>query len=503
MMGRAATHLRSAGLHLLNALALAAACALISGSVSAGAAGATVNWLDRLGYQKPQPIELHEPDEALVANKYWIDLSGGAGTTCSQSSPCRSFDDVLGKPGTKGGPAILYVKGTGGMSWYNDTINGSGNADCRTAACANWILVRTWPAGAPGCNVECTATITGNSNLTSPTGVHHIMFDGGPNLQIRFDSNGGPATYVNHVMADYVIVYRTQTFCTGSNGQLGWSVGDFSVANHVYFINNEFYGCGSTGDQSSAVYVGPGAGGGYTDFVFQNNIVRDFFGEGIEINPRVTSSGASIVGNAIYNVGKGTCATKWNCRPAITMSVQSGDGNNGTFIANNLMWDVGSGCIWDRGAGNPEPIIVNNTCFDYGKGTGSGGPNPEGISGFGHGGSAIVRNNIIYAENGTRPLDRSAFTASNNLCASNFWLSYVPWGSACGAASQTWVSNTVLSTDPGSPDFMKIGPDSPARNRGVLEAGVGTSYFGATRPLDGAFDIGADEYRGPIDRDRK
>src|SRR5262249_54702211 len=143
----------------------------------------------------------------------------------------------------------------------------------------------------------------------------------------------------------------------------GWAVGDSSVSNHVYFINNEFYGCGATGDQTSAVYVGPGNGGGYTDFVFQNNIVRDFFGEGIEINPRVTSTGITIVGNAFYNVGKGTCATPWNCRPGITMSVQSGGGNNSTVIANNVIWDTGSGCIWDRGGGTPNPIIANNTCY--------------------------------------------------------------------------------------------------------------------------------------------
>src|SRR5262249_32629878 len=149
----------------------------------------------------------------------------------------------------------------------------------------------------------------GNSNLNSSTGVHHIVFDGGADFRIRFDSNRGPGTYVNHIIANYVIVYRTQTFCTGSRGQEGWSVGDYAVASHVFFINNEFHGCSETGDQSSAVYVGPGDGGGYSDFVFQNNIVRGFFGEGIEINPRVTSSGATIIGNAIYNVGKGTCAT--------------------------------------------------------------------------------------------------------------------------------------------------------------------------------------------------
>jgi len=34
----------------------------------------------------------------------------------------------------------------------------------------------------------------------------------------------------------------------------------------------------------AAVYVGPGSGGGYSDFVFQNNVVHDFYGECLEIN---------------------------------------------------------------------------------------------------------------------------------------------------------------------------------------------------------------------------
>jgi hypothetical protein len=456
----------------------------VSNSVGGGGTQ-TVNWLDPLGYRKPQPVALNEPNEATVANKYWIDLSSGSGSTCSQGSPCASFDDVLGKPGTVGGPAVIYVKGTGGLSWFNDTINGAGNVDCRTAACSNWILVRTWPAGSPGCSIECTATISGNSNMNSPSGVHHIMFDGGPDLKIRFNSNGGSSTYANHIIASYITVYRTQTFCTGANQQLGWAVGDTSVADHVSFINNEFYGCSATGDQASAVYLGPGAGGGYTNFLFQNNIVRDFFGEGLELNPRVTSSNATIVGNAIHGVGKGTCATAWNCRTAITVAVQSGGGNNSTVIANNLMWDTGSSCVWDRGGGSPASAIYNNTCYDFGKGTGAGDPNPEGISSYSNSGNATIRNNIIFAPNGTAPFDGSSFVASNNICASC---------KSCGSSSQVWSANTVLSTDPNSISFLQSGASSEARNTGFAVASVSTNYWGGVRPQEGAYDIGAFEY---------
>lgn len=465
--------------------AATAAC-LVVGVVMiafADAHAATVNWLDTNNYPKPHPIDLNKPNEATVTNKYWVDLSNGSGNTCSQSSPCRSLDDVLGKPGTRGGPAIIYLKGTGTMSWYNDTIYGSGDNDCRVASCANWVLVRTWPAGSPGCATECTATINGHSNIDSPSGVHHVMFDGGPDLKIRFNSNAGAGTYANHIIASWIIIYRTQMYCTGANKQLGWAVGDTSVARNVFFINNEFYGCGGTGDQSSAVYVGPGNGGGYSNFVFQNNIVRDFFGEGIEINPRVTSTGAYIIGNVIYNVGKGTCALSWNCRPGITVSVQSGGGNNGTVIAGNLIWDTGSGCIWDRGGGSPAALIVNNTCYDYGKGDG-GDPNPQGISGYVNGGRATVQNNIIYAPNGTNPFDGSRFTASNNICGA---------GKSCGSNSRTWSTATVRSVDKSSSLFLQIGPGSEARNAGV-PVSYTTSYNGVGRPQESAFDIGAWEY---------
>lgn len=225
--------------------------------------------------------------------------------------------------------------------------------------------------------------------------------------------------------------------------------------------------------------------GGYTNLLIQNNIIRDFGGEGIEINPRVTSSGLTITGNAIHNVGKQTCSGAWLCRPGITVSVQSGGGNNGTVITNNLLWDIGSGCVWDRGSGTPRPVIANNACYDYGKGSASANPNPEGISGYSDGGTATVSNNIIYAPNGTSPFDRSSFGGSNNLCAS---------GKSCGASSRVWSAATVLSTNANTADFLKPGSGSEARNTGTAVSSVTTSYAGGARPQESVYDIGAYEY---------
>jgi hypothetical protein len=433
-------------------------------AMNSNAIAATVNWLDPLGYKKPQAIDIVMPNEATVSNKYYVDMSSGSGSTCSQTSPCKNIDDVIGKPGTTGGPAYIYVRGTGVLSLYNNTFYGSPGKE---------IVIKPWPG--------YTATFTGNSN-TNSTNVHDIIFDGGPDLGIAFASTIAD-NYSLHILSNNTTIYRTRNYSTQPSGTELLSVGDFRVVSGVRIINNEFYGCNTaSGYQCSAVYVGPGDNGGYSNLLIKNNIMRDLGGEGIEVNPRVTSNNIEISGNAIHNVGKQTCSGKWLCRPGITVSIQSGGGNNGTVILNNLIWDTGSSCIWDRGGGNPKPVIYYNTCYDYGKGSGGGGPNPQGISGYINGGTAIVRNNIIYVPNGTDPFDGSVFTASNNLCGS---------GESCGSSKQTWSVNTVLSTNQNTSNFMQIGADSEVRNNGYTMSSIKSSYTADLRP---PYDIGAFVY---------
>lgn len=439
---------------------------LVLGSVNTAVA-ATVNWLDPLSYAKPMPVDIAMPNETTVTNKYYVDLSSGSGTTCSSGSPCRSIDDLAGKPGTTGGPAYVYVRGTGGLSLFNDTFYGSPG---------NEIVIKPWPG--------FTATFTGNSN-TNSTSVHDIIFDGGPSLGIAFVSDGASDAYSFHIISDNTTIYRTKNYSTQSGGSLLLSIGDTRVVNGVRIINNEFYGCNTaSGFQCSAIYAGPGSGGGYSNLLIQNNIVRDMGGDGIEINPRATSSGLTITGNAIHNVGKQTCSGSWLCRPAITLNSQNGQSNPNIVIQNNLMWDIGSGCIWARTSGSPQ-VIYNNTCYDYGKispNTNSS-PNPQGVSG---GTASSIKNNIIYAPNGTDPFDGS-YSASNNLCGS---------GKSCGTSSQTWSAGFVLSIDQATSNFMQVGASSQARNTGVTISSVTSSYGGVSRPQETAFDIGAFEAAG-------
>ena len=111
----------------------ALALGIIALGLFARPAGAqTVHWVDTLGYSKPGAIRVNLPSETSTSNKYWVDMNSGSGSTCSQSAPCKSLDNVIGKPGTTGGPAIIYLKGTGQLSWFEDQIYGSGDTDCRT-----------------------------------------------------------------------------------------------------------------------------------------------------------------------------------------------------------------------------------------------------------------------------------------------------------------------------------------------------------------------------------
>ena len=421
-----------------------------------------VNWLDPLGYEKPQFVPITVPDEASCPNKYYINMDSGSGSTCSQSNPCSSIDSVIGKSGTAGGPAYIYVRGTGGISLYDDAFYGT---------VGNEIVIKPWPG--------YTATFSGDSN-TNSSNVHDIIFDGGPNFGITFLANVS-GRYAILIDSNNTTVYRTQGHC-GTVAAAGvFGTGAWSKVGGGRYINNETYGCEGTGDQVSFIYAGPGSpNGGYSNLLIQNNLIRDMGGEGMEINPRVTSENLTISGNAIHNVGKVTCSTAWGCRPGITMSIQSGGGNNGTVIKNNLIWNTGSGCIWDRGGGTPKPVIYNNTCYDYAD-PGSD-PWPQGIAGYSNGGTATIRNNIIYDSDGTNPFDSSSFSASNNLCAS---------GKSCGSSSQIYSAGVFQSTDQNNANFLKLASGSVAIDHGYATS-VTDSYFGTAR--SGTLDIGADEY---------
>ena len=81
---------RLAGGALVVGIALAAMQGIDASPTTGG-----VNFLDPLGYTKPAfyPINLPVPG----ANRYWVDLGSGRGTSCT-TAPC-SLTTVQGNPG--------------------------------------------------------------------------------------------------------------------------------------------------------------------------------------------------------------------------------------------------------------------------------------------------------------------------------------------------------------------------------------------------------------------
>jgi hypothetical protein len=454
-------------------------------------ASAQVNWQDTHGHDLPEYVSVNMPDEGAVSNKYWIDFTAGSGSTCSQGSPCDAVADLAGKAGISGGPAIVYIKGTasGTFEAFNDNIFGSGNADCRTASCDNWILFRTWPAGSPGCATECTATIQGNNSWKGGT-KNHIIIDGGPDMKIRFRADtGGSFSYVWQVDGDYIVARRIWSFCavTTSDARL-WAWGTGAVSSNTWIINNEFSGCvndtgSSTDAQISGVYVGASDGGGWQDFFFQNNIVRNMSGDGVEMNGRVSSTRATVEGNWFEFNGRGTCDDAgWNCRPHITVHSQYGEPITNTVIRNNFGYMAGSGCVYTRVSGIE---IYNNTFFQYAQNDDTPGTIDNPTCLVDSPGSVTARNNVFVSTNGANPFDSGSYTASFNMCAS---------GESCGTSSLVYnASTTFISTTHTHTDFLEINNTSNLYNAGTSVSSVTTDFFNVARPQFSLYDIGAME----------
>jgi hypothetical protein len=429
-----------------------------------------VNWIDTMGYTKPAFVSITLPDETTCPNKYYVNLTGGSGTTCSQASPCGSLSAVAGKAGTTGGPAYIYVKGSGSIG-LTGTLYGNAGAE---------IVIKPWPGETSVVNLK-------GPNYIESGNIRYLVFDGGPGLLFSFNGSSGYGEGNSNGMAliinsNYLTFYRCRILVNGGTGGVNIARNSGNVTGTT-FINNEFYDNLTPNGTAPLMYPGGGnnCSGSSTanNTTVRNNIFRNAGPEAIEFNPRTLSDGVVIDGNAFHNIGKASCGGAWACRPAVVIDGPScGGQTRNVTITNNLMWDLGSGGIWDRG-GASSSYYYNNAIYDYGKGSGSGGPNPQGISGYSSGGSATVRNNIIYSPNGTAPFDGSRFQKSNNVC------------SGC---DKSWSSGTFVSMDPSSADFLKIGSSSAAKDAGTSVVGVNKDYLGAARPAGAAYDIGAFEY---------
>src|SRR3954470_18189574 len=98
-----------------------------------------VNWTDPAGYTKPAFVPLTVPDEATTPNKYYIDLNKGSGSTCSEVAPCAKIENTVGKAGTNGGPAYIYVRGTGTQIAFSSSTN-----PIFRGSAGNEIVIKPW-----------------------------------------------------------------------------------------------------------------------------------------------------------------------------------------------------------------------------------------------------------------------------------------------------------------------------------------------------------------------
>lgn len=477
--------------HILGTLwsrVLVAAMICLGASVAHAAQSAGgVIWLDPLAYQKPAFVPITLP---TIVTNYYIDMTSGTdSSSCGTGTgnPCKTLRGVVDRDlsGLRGnvsdGAAAINIRGTGSGAFYifNNTLAGTPGKE---------ILIRPWG------NSAVTFRRGGqNQGLNDGVAVHDIIIDGGDpstgNMLFKFVSDnggcGGPCS-VLAIAGNNITVARTQFTATATTGQPYLSLVcnvDNLYCHDIAFVNNEFYDC-NTNTQCSAVYPGACTASGschVDNFTFRNNIVRNMGGEGIEINPRTNSTNYVISGNAIHNVGYGTCSTGFECRPGITLNINQSGAVNLIQIYNNLMWDIASGCVWEKSDSKTTnaPKIFNNTCYDYGKGTGANGQ-PQGFSAVGATSAAIVTNNIIFAPNGTNPFSASVgFIATNNVCGS---------GKSCGSASRLWSTATVVSTDPNNSGYLKIASGSEAVATGTVVLGVTVDYSSILRVTS---DIGA------------
>lgn len=460
-----------------------------------------VNWLDTAVYQKPAfyPIT-YGPVEATSAHKYWVNLSGGSGSTCTQATPC-SWSTVQGKPGTHGdgGGAFIYIEGSGGIG--SPVLYGTAG---------NEIIVKPWGTGSP------QATITGRNNWT--TQIQYVIFDGGPNLQIEFlettNNQFDPVIYLNATagLEDHITFYRTYWYVGGTGDWMD----AYGIFTNLYYINSEFSALGATdtSNQHHIYFSLDSQYGPSSNWYIYNNIFRDTPGEAFELRLFDNISGFYAFGNAMHDIGKLTCSSSWGCRQAFDFSA-AGNGSQvltGT-VANNLIFDIGGECINSDGITN-SVLIANNTCYLWGNGpTNHGNYSKAAMSDNGSFNYAdgIYTNNAIVSIGsaaggiGQRiafPPGSSMSHMSYNACTSA--------GTPCNASGGVTLnaSGTDLYTVavtgggssgssaaalPGSLNFLTPVTTGGLCGEGtnLYSSGITTDYLGLPRPSSGAFTIGA------------
>ncbi len=206
-------------------------------------------------------------------------------------------------------------------------------------------------------------------------------------------------------------------------------------------------------------------------------------GAGID-NSNYSASNDDIIGNIVGNIGPtpGSC----NTVQGIYLS------NSGGITANNIVFAVSAWGIqmWHAAT---NATIVNNTVFAcYGGITVGAGDSPGGVTSD----NTLVANNIVYKNTGYGIYEYGA-TGTHNRYMNN-----LVTGNPTEISLQNGLSATgTVTADPqfvnyqanGSGDYH-LKSTSPAINAGTSTSAPAQDFSGGTRPVGGAWDIGAYEY---------
>jgi Protein of unknown function (DUF1565) len=206
-------------------------------------------------------------------------------------------------------------------------------------------------------------------------------------------------------------------------------------------------------------------------------------GAGID-NSNYSASNDDIIGNIVGNIGPspGSC----NTVQGIYLS------NSGGITANNIVFAVSAWGIqmWHAAT---NATIVNNTVFAcYGGITVGAGDSPGGVTSD----NTLVANNIVYENTGYGIYEYGA-TGTHNRYINN-----LVTGNPTEISLQNGLSATgTVTADPQFVNYQANGTGdyhlkstSPAINAGTSTSAPVTDFSGGTRPVGGAWDIGAYEF---------
>ena len=207
-------------------------------------------------------------------------------------------------------------------------------------------------------------------------------------------------------------------------------------------------------------------------------------GAGID-NSNYSASNDDIIGNIVGNIGptnNGSC----NTVQGIYLS------NSAGTTANNIVFNVAAWGIqmWHAAT---NATIVNNTVFNcYGGIIVGAGDSPGGVTAD----NTLVANNIVY-KNVAYGIDEYGATGTHNR-----YLNNLVAGNPTEISLQNGLSATdTVTADPlftnyqanGTGDYH-LNSSSPAINTGTSASAPTADFSGGSRPVGGAWDIGAYEF---------